>query len=366
MNAQLITLQEQSPPRRWRNDQATVFNGMKVIEQGHPPRAQLHSVALPLPALPTMLPTLLSASRCFTPNRLAACFAAIILSITALHANAEEAAAATGPAEAGAADMVPADGPPLWEMRLALFSRYGPSYPASENNQVNIVPLPLPIYRGKFLRVGEDSESPIKGRIFRADRIKLDFAFDINFPVKSEDVDARTDMPDLDFLLEVGPELQFQFTREPKIGGLWYLGLQARPAFSFGSLNPDYRGIAFSPELLYRKKFADNRDELKFRITPTWATSKYMDFFYGVEEQYATPDREAYKASGGYLGTDLSLSWVNTINDKWQFVIGTRWSFHQGAKNEDSPLFTKDYGIGAFVAFTWKFWESERRAHTVE
>ncbi|MDG1462438.1 MAG: MipA/OmpV family protein [Gammaproteobacteria bacterium] len=251
---------------------------------------------------------------------------------------------------------------PLWEMRLATFGRYGPAYPASEDGQFNFVPLPLPIYRGKFLRLGENSESPIRGRVFRRDRIKLDFAFDLNFAVDSEDIAARTNMPDLDLLLEVGPELEFQFTKQPKLGGHWYLGLQLRPAFSFDSLSPDYRGVAFSPEFSYRVKFTDGRDSLKFRITPTWATSKYMGYFYNVDSQFATAKRSAYKASSGYLGTDLSLSWVNTINERWEFVTGTRWSFHQGAKNEASPLFTKDYGIAVFAAFTWKFWESKRRA----
>ncbi len=250
---------------------------------------------------------------------------------------------------------------PLWEMRLAAFGRYGPAYPASEDGQFNFVPLPLPIYRGKFLRLGESSESPIRGRVFRRDRIKLDFAFDLNFAVDSEDIAARTNMPDLDLLLEVGPELEFQFTKEPKLGGHWYFGLQLRPAFSFGSLTPDFRGVAFSPDFSYRLKFDQGRDSLKFRITPTWATSQYMGYFYDVAPQFATAERNTYEASGGYLGTDLSLSWINTINGRWQLVTGTRLSFHQGAKNEASPLFTQDYGIAVFAAFTWKFWESKRR-----
>ncbi len=255
---------------------------------------------------------------------------------------------------------------PLWEMRLAGFSRLGPSYPGSEDSQVNIVPLPLPIYRGRFLRVGEDSENPIRGRLFRRDRIKLDFAFDLNFPVESDEVDARKNMPDLDLLLEVGPELEFQFTKEPKYGGLWYLGLQLRPAVSFDGLSPDFRGFAFSPEFSYRVKFAEGKDALKVRITPTWGTQRYNAFFYDVQQEFATPERSAYESSAGYLGTDLSFSWVNTINERWEFVTGTRLSFHQGSANKNSPLFTQDYGIAVFAAFTWKFWESKRRAVPVQ
>ena len=115
----------------------------------------------------------------------------------------------------------------LWEMRLAAFGRYGAAYPASEDDQANLIPLPLPVYRGRFLRLGDDTENPIRGRIFRADRIKLDLDFDLNFPVDSEDIDARTGMPDLDLLLEAGPELELEFARAPLNGGFF-----SRPATS--------------------------------------------------------------------------------------------------------------------------------------
>jgi outer membrane protein len=249
----------------------------------------------------------------------------------------------------------------LWEWRLAAFGRYGPSYPASENSQVNIVPLPFPVYRGKFLRIGDDQENPIRGRLFRRDRIKLDFAFDLNFPVDSDDVTARTGMPDLDLLLEVGPELEFEFVRPAPFDAKWYLGLQLRPAFSFDGLNPDFRGVVFAPELTWRKKLAGDKDMVKIRVTPTFATSQYMDYFYTVEPTFATPERPVYEADGGYLGTDLTLSWRNKINDSLETLVGTRVSFHQGAANRDSPLFTQETNFAVYAAFTWKFWESERR-----
>ena len=254
----------------------------------------------------------------------------------------------------------------LWEWRLAAFGRYGTAYPASEDTQLNIVPLPFPVYRGRFLRLGEDSENPIRGRIFRTDRIKLDFAFDLNFPVDSDDVDARTDMPDLDLLLEVGPELEWEFLRPAPWNGKWYFGLQLRPAVSFDGLDPTYRGLVFAPELTYRKRLGEGKDTLKLHVTPTFATSKYMDYFYTVDTAFATPARPAYQADGGYLGTDLSLSWRNKIDDKLETMVGMRVSFHQGAANRDSPLFTQDTTFAVYAAVTWKFWEGERRVPTTD
>ena len=187
--------------------------------------------------------------------------ALLALNLATPSAFAAETAAYAAP------DTTPAD-EPLWEWRLAGFARYGAAYPASEDSQFNIIPLPLPVYRGKILRLGEDTESPIKGRLFRRDRIKLDFTFNLNFPVDSDDVDARTDMPDLDLLLEIGPELEFEFARPAAFGGRWFLALQLRPAFSFDGLDPTYRGIVFDPEFSYRKKLDGGRDELRLRIRP--------------------------------------------------------------------------------------------------
>ncbi len=111
---------------------------------------------------------------------------------------------------------------PLWEIRLAdsavtsiasSFRRRPDQHRAT----------PLANIPRQVSALGEDSESPIQNGI-RRDRIKLDLSFDINFPVDSDDITARSNMPDLDLLLEVGPEVELQFTKIPKWGGHWYLG----------------------------------------------------------------------------------------------------------------------------------------------
>ena len=172
---------------------------------------------------------------------------------------------------------------PLWEFFLAGFTRYGSIYPGSSETQVNLVPLPLPRYRGKFIRVGEETQSPLRGRIFRRDRIKLDIDFDINFGADSEEIEVRRDMDDLDFLLEVGPELSLQFIDHEPSRWRAFLNLPLRAAFSWPGLDPRYRGLVFAPELRFRKRFADARpDEVSFLVSPILASSEYMNYFYGV------------------------------------------------------------------------------------
>ncbi len=254
---------------------------------------------------------------------------------------------------------------PLWEWRLATFARFGESYPASENSQFNIIPFPLPVYRGKIVRIGEDSQSPIRGRLIRTDRVKLDLAFDLNFPVDSGDVEARTGMPDLDFQVEIGPELEIEFARN-RVGGSWFISPQLRPAFVFDALVPKYQGVVFSPELIYKKKFHKGESDLKFSLMPTLATEKYMDFFYTVDPMFATPTRPAFKADGGYLGTDLTARWKSKFKTNFAYVAGLRVSFYQGAANKDSPLYTQETTVAVFGAFLWKFWEGKTQVPVVE
>lgn len=253
------------------------------------------------------------------------------------------------------------DADALWELRIAAFGRYGPAYPASKETQGNFVPLPIPVYRGRFLRLFEDSENPIRGRVFQRDRIKLDLDFDLTFPSDSDDIDARTGMPDLDLLVEVGPELELEFARQDLYTGRWYLALQARLATSFDGLDPTYRGISFSTELRYVAQLT-SRDEAKLRITPTFATGKYMDYYYRVAPEFATPSRAAYEAKPGYLGTDITVNWTRNFSKNLSTVIGARLGLYSGARNDDSPLFTEDVTSTVYGAIMYKFWESKRRA----
>lgn len=249
----------------------------------------------------------------------------------------------------------------LWELRFAGYGRYGASYPASDESQTDIVPLPFPIYRGRFLRVGDDTDKPVRTRLFRRDRIKIDLDFGLNFPVDSEDVEVRTGMPDLDLLAEAGPELELQFARK-LFGGDTFLALQARGAVSFDGLDPEWRGMVLSTELKHKLPLSTSRTELLTRLTPEFASRDYMDFFYGVAPLYATPGRSAYRARSGYLGTRLSFVLKHEFSPTVEFRSGLKFGFYQGAANDNSPLFERDTTSGFFAAVLWKFWESERRA----
>lgn len=249
----------------------------------------------------------------------------------------------------------------LWEMNVAAFGRYGPSYPAADEKQGNFIPLPFPVYRGKFLRLFDEADSPIRGRVIRTDRAKLDIDFDLNFGSDSDDIEARRGMPDLDLLAEFGPELELQFVDRGWLHADAFLAFQLRGALSFDGLDPSWQGAVFSPELKFIRQLGPPQNQLKFRITPSFASRRYMDYYYSVAPQFATPLRPAYSADAGYLGTELALSLRQPVNDRFELWGGIRQAFHGGASNEKSPLFRDDTTTAVYAAFMYRFWESERR-----
>lgn len=252
--------------------------------------------------------------------------------------------------------------PPLWELAVAGYGVYGPEYPGSSQSSENFLALPFPIYRGTFLRVGEDTEKPIRGRLFESERVRIDLDMNLNFGAKSADVDARIGMPDIEPMIELGPELELRLTSRTKEEGNLYLGLQTHGAASFDGFTPSWRGMTFSPEVRFVRYFARPGQRLKIRLTPTFASSAYAQYFYDVDAAYATAERDAYQSEGGYMGTTIGVSLHQPVTDNFELRIGGRLGVLGGARNEDSPLFTDSRNQSVYVAFLYKFWASKRRS----
>ena len=85
--------------------------------------------------------------------------------------------------------------------------------------------------------------------------------------------------------------------------------------------------------------------------SPTIASSDYMNYYYGVESQFAMSQRPAFDAKSGYLGTELSVAIRQPITKNFEIWGGLQFGFHSGAKNNDSPLYTEDNTQSVYVAF---------------
>lgn len=255
-----------------------------------------------------------------------------------------------------------AEAPSLWEFRFAAFGRYSPIYPGAADHDLTILPLPYPVYRGSFMRFGEDFDTFAEGRVLERPRIKLNINFNVNFGEDSDEVDVRRGMPNLDLLLEVGPELEIRLNDRAPGDREWLLALQLRAAVSFDGGDTDGRGYLFNPELEYRIDQAfGTRNDWSFRWKSTWASEDYADYYYEVAPEFATLTRSRFDASSGYLGSEFRVGIERQLTERLRFDGNAKLWINNGAKNHRSPLFQDDHGFGLQAAFIWTLGESERR-----
>ena len=248
---------------------------------------------------------------------------------------------------------------PLWELGAGAGVISAPHYRGSKTIEEIYLPFPFITYRGDYLKVDRDG---IRSELFDSDRIRLDVSLAGNIPVPETDDSARAGMPGLDPLGEIGPELQINLWRDTAADASLWLKFPYRLIFSVGEPLMEYQGWSFSPYINYRKFWGDSSSLQKLTLSagPIFAGNKYHDYFYEVEPQYVTPDRQQYNADTGYSGSRITLTY--SINQKKYFLATfARYDNISNATFEDSPLVeTRDYFIFG-IAFAWKFTASSEK-----
>jgi len=208
-------------------------------------------------------------------------------------------------------------------------------------------------------------ETIANSQLVNANRVNLSVGLSVGFPEKSDNLSGRAGMPDLGFLIEAGPELDLTLRGGPDEYRELTLSLQLRGAVSMDGFDATGRGFVFKPELEYLyRHFLDSKTELRLRVSPAWATSNYANFFYGVDDEFATPDRPSFDAASGYLNTEFLLGLNRKITNRLEFRGSVRLWANKGSANNASPLYQRDYDRGIRLALFWTVWESKRRTPT--
>lgn len=247
---------------------------------------------------------------------------------------------------------------PLWELGIAAGGGWLPDYPAAGQNHLNAIGLPYVVYRGDFFR--SDEKGLLRGRFVTSKDFELDISLVGSFSADSDDNDARRGMPDLDYLVELGPRIQWTLARAAKWAKLDF-ELPVRAVFSTDLKGVDHQGFLAQPELAYQHgNFLDSGLALKLGLSASFADAELQDYFYGVEPQFATASRPAYEADAGYLGSRLQLVLTKPLGPALRIFAAGRVELHQGAANEDSPLFREDVTYGAGVGLVWSIFRSQR------
>ena len=252
---------------------------------------------------------------------------------------------------------------PLWELGIGTAALNLSHYPAAAQNQTRSLPFPFLIYRGKYLR--SDEKGYLRGRIFKSEKVELDFSFSGSLPVDSDDNAAREGMEELDWLGEVGSRLQVNLleTSDQSHSAKVDFVLPIRAVFSTDfSESPDYHGFKFAPTLVYENEILGNSGiDLKISVAAIFATEELMDYYYEVDTQFVRSNRSEYDADAGYLGARFGINikrkfWSRTT----AFLNTSLWNF-TGSTNSDSPLSLETFNYGIVAGLKVSLYQSDER-----
>jgi len=231
-----------------------------------------------------------------------------------------------------------------------------PYYRGSADNNTLLLPFIYPVYRGDRLRVDDRG---IRGKIFQSDRVRLDISADANTPGRTEDIQGREGMPDLDPTVQIGPNAQIKLWEQESGDQSLTLNLPLRGVFALDSGIDDI-GYTFTPHVTWNRnvQLFSRKWRLGLSAGLHLGSSDYHDYYYGVGPEFATANRRAYKADSGFGGTRFTLSMVSRNQNNF-FSVFARYDRLDSADFEDSPLVFRDDGLTVGFAFAWFFWRSE-------
>jgi MipA family protein len=246
---------------------------------------------------------------------------------------------------------------PLWEAGLGMGALGFPDYRGSDETQVYPVPLPYFVYRGEFLKSDRDG---VRGEFFNREFVELSASVSATIPVQSENNAARRGMPDLRPILELGPSLELHLWRSTDREVKVDLVLPVRAPVTLES-SPQLIGWVFSPRINLDVEDIGGQDGWNFGVGvgPLFADDRYHEYFYSVAPAFATAERPAYDAGGGYSGAHLLTALSKRFPRYW---IGAylRCDVLDGAAFEDSPLVRQKSYVAGGVGIAWMIGQSKR------
>ncbi len=252
---------------------------------------------------------------------------------------------------------------PQWEIGAGIAPMYLPDYRGSDEYRAYLLTLPYIIYRGEKFQVDRRGAT---GVLFDTDRVELDVSVNASNPARSSKNVARSGMPDLDPALELGPRLRFTLLQNATRNNRLTLELPVRSVVALDL--PRLHGVGWVVNPLINLDLRDLNGtgwNLGIQTGPLFADRRYHSYYYGVDPQYARPDRPAYAARGGYSGTHFTIGASKRFNKIWFGAFVRAYSLH-GAVFEDSPLVKSRTAVFTGLGVAYVFYESDKRVQAAE
>lgn len=230
-----------------------------------------------------------------------------------------------------------------------------PPYPGATGQKRRFLILPYFKYDSQRFSIGNGSIAAV--HVSETSRTRFDISLAGTFDASSAGVPARIGMPDLDYIFEAGPVLEYQMGAV--FGGTAQARLPLRAVFTTNLKSMKAIGATFSPQLRVTWTLnKETRTEVEATLQPVFATEGVQDYFYQVDPAYATISRPAYNALGGYMGTELVVKVSHSLSPTLRIYGYAKIGMNGGAVNRTSPLFGSNQTVTLGIALrkTLGFW----------
>ena len=259
-------------------------------------------------------------------------------------------AAALLPMAFAAAPAASATDLPRWEVGISTVGLYTPDYRGADEMRARGFVLPYVVYRGDVLRADREG---LRARLLQGASVEFNVSAGLGLPVNSDRNEARRGMPEIDWVVEFGPAMNVKLMTWDGGRNDLVLRLPVRAAFALDG-GADYIGAVFGPNLRasWRDVPALAGSTLRLSTGPLFATGDFHRFYYGVEPQFATATRRAYRPQAGYSGWEFGANVVRVSGD-WRVFAFSGVDLIRGAEFDDSPLIRRrsNWSVGFGVAY---------------
>jgi MipA family protein len=237
---------------------------------------------------------------------------------------------------------------PLWEFGVGVAALRYPDYRGSDQSSSLWLPVPFGVYRGKWLRADRDGARAV---LFDSTRVEVDVSVSGSPPTRSKDNLARSGMPDLKAAFEIGPNVNVTLMQPADGSYKLDFRMPVRAGFTV-ERSPRSIGYVVSPVMNLDLRRVGGGWDVGLLTGPLFGDARYHNRIYGVDAAFATPQRPAYRAGGGYSGWQSLASLSRRFDTVWVGAF-VRHDSLRGAAFADSPLVRRDSALTWGVALSW-------------
>ncbi len=229
---------------------------------------------------------------------------------------------------------------------LGLGAGWISDYPGAAQGRMRF--LPFPVYRGSAFRI--DRISGVSGDVFANTRFDFSWNFIFQFPTDSESIPVRQGMPDLDWLLSLGPQMKYFIYVHPNHTFFFRFPIRLNACTNFAKRSR-FCGVVFNPGFRHAIRY-QGLGELTFRAEALIQSSEYQQYFFEVPKEFATPTRPSFHARAGFLG--FVYGFFHTLPfEGWNLSSSVNIYDYSLAINHNSPLFIHKTNYGFLMAVTF-------------